>query len=72
MMDHISCFGAAESLIIDHITCWCMPKEDGRPAERKTRVEVDLRNRSFQGQTVAIFCSVVNSSKKLPKVRQDV
>ena len=65
-------FLAAESLIMDYITCWRMPKEDGRPAERTTRVEEDLRNSSFQGQTFAMFCSVINSSKTLPKVRQDV
>ena len=74
-MDCITCFRPAESLIMDHISCWCMPKEDGRPTERKTRVEEDLSNSSFKGQTIDIFWNsilVVNSSKKQPKVRQDV
>ena len=33
-MDHISCFGASESLIMDHITCWGMPKEEWAPQPR--------------------------------------
>ena len=38
MMDHITCFGAAELLIMDHITCRCMPKEEWAPghASKKT------------------------------------
>ena len=60
---------------MDHLTCWGMPKEDGRPAERKTCVEEDVRNISSQGQALAVSwnsISVLNSSKKLPRVRQDV
>ena len=41
----------------------------------RPRVEEDLRNSSSQAQALAIFwnsISVVNSSKKLPRVRQDV
>ena len=37
MMDHISCFGASESLIMDHLTCWRMPKEEWAPGHASKR-----------------------------------
>ena len=37
MMDHISCFGASESLIMDHLTCWGMPKEEWAPGHASKR-----------------------------------
>ena len=48
MMDHITCFGAAKSLIEDHITCRCMPKEDGPQKQELPRA--NCRHFLFGGQ----------------------
>ena len=60
--------------MIDYGSPYMLEHAKGRVGARP-RVEEDLRNSSSQGQALAIFwnsISVVNSSKKLPKVRQDV